>query len=117
MNADAPPRLDRGTLEEVYARYNRRELGHPDPLAFLYGRHWPSGWKHVVFWAGLKGSIPLALVLGLPLDTLRPLREFLVPVVFGVVLVSLLLQGLTIPALIGAVDVGEAEPEATEQGD
>jgi CPA1 family monovalent cation:H+ antiporter len=85
------------------------------PLALLYGRHWPSGWKHVVFWAGLKGSIPLALVLGLPLEPLRPLREFLVPVVFGVVLVSLLLQGLTIPALIGAVDVGADEPEPSEQ--
>jgi CPA1 family monovalent cation:H+ antiporter len=87
------------------------------PLAFFYGRHWASGWKHVVFWAGLKGSIPLALVLGLPLEPLKPLREFLVPVVFGVVLVSLLLQGLTIPALIKAVDVGEDEPEPGEQND
>jgi CPA1 family monovalent cation:H+ antiporter len=87
------------------------------PLALLYGRHWPSGWKHVVFWAGLKGSIPLALVLGLPLDPLQPLREFLVPVVFGVVLVSLLLQGLTIPVLIKAVDVGEEEPEVPEDRD
>jgi CPA1 family monovalent cation:H+ antiporter len=87
------------------------------PLAFLYGRHWPSGWKHVVFWAGLKGSIPLALVLGLPLEPLKPLREFLVPVAFGVVLVSLLLQGLTIPALIKAVDVGADEPEPGEQAD
>jgi CPA1 family monovalent cation:H+ antiporter len=87
------------------------------PLAFFYGRHWPSGWKHVVFWAGLKGSIPLALVLGLPIEPLRSLREFLVPVVFGVVLVSLLLQGLSIPALIKAVDVGEDEAEPAEQED
>jgi CPA1 family monovalent cation:H+ antiporter len=54
----------------------------------------------------------LALVLGLPLEPLKPLREFLVPVVFGVVLISLLLQGLTIPALIGAVDVAEDEADA-----
>ena len=87
------------------------------PLAWIYGRHWPSGWKHVVFWAGLKGSIPLALVLGLPLEPLKPLREFLVPVAFGVVLVSLLLQGLTIPALIKAVDVGEDEADPAEQAD
>ena len=87
------------------------------PLALFYGRHWPSGWKHVVFWSGLKGSIPLALVLGLPLEPLKPLREFLVPVAFGVVLVSLLLQGLTIPALIKAVDVGEDEAEPAEQAD
>jgi CPA1 family monovalent cation:H+ antiporter len=90
------------------------------PLAFLYGRHWPGGWKHVVFWAGLKGSIPLALVLGLP-DS--PLRDFLVPVVFGVVLVSLLLQGLTIPTLIRVAGVGAGEghdamgPSAPEGAD
>ncbi len=66
-------------------------------IAYTFGRHWPRGWKHVVLWAGLKGAIPLALVLGLPES---PLRDFLVPVIFGVVLVSLLLQGLTMPTLI-----------------
>jgi CPA1 family monovalent cation:H+ antiporter len=84
------------------------------PLAFTFGRHWPRGWKHVVLWSGLKGSIPLALVLGLPLEPLRPLRDFLVPVVFGVVLISLLLQGLTIPALMRAVDMGDEGPETPE---
>jgi CPA1 family monovalent cation:H+ antiporter len=82
------------------------------PLAFFYGRHWPRGWKHVVFWSGLKGSIPLALVLGLPLEPLRPLREFLVPVVFGVVLVSLLLQ----PAAPGAVDPGSDQGRRRRRG-
>jgi CPA1 family monovalent cation:H+ antiporter len=87
------------------------------PLAFFYGRHWPSGWKHVVFWSGLKGSIPLALVLGLPIEPLRSLREFLVPVVFGLVLVSLLLQGLTIPLLIRSVNVGGDEADPAESPD
>jgi len=67
------------------------------PIAYTFGRRWPSGWKHVVLWAGLKGAIPLALVLGLPES---PLRDYLVPVIFGVVLVSLLLQGLTMPTLM-----------------
>ncbi len=40
-----------------------------------------------------------------------PLREALVPVAFGVVLVSLLLQGLTIPPLIRALGVGDDESE------
>ncbi len=26
----------RETLEDLYARYNRREFVHPDPLEFLY---------------------------------------------------------------------------------
>ncbi len=66
----------------------------------------------MVFWAGLKGSIPLALVLGLPAD--GELRNFLVPVTFGVVLLSLLLQGLTIPLLIRRTGVGEESDEVTE---
>ncbi|MCZ6734559.1 MAG: sodium:proton antiporter, partial [Planctomycetota bacterium] len=81
------------------------------PIAFLFGRHWPSGWKHVVFWSGLKGAIPLALVLWLPES---PLRNFLLPVAFGVVLISLLLQGLTIPLLMRRTGVGEEEVEASE---
>ncbi len=81
------------------------------PIAYLFGRHWPSGWKHVVFWSGLKGSIPLALVLWLPES---PLRNFLLPVAFGVVLISLLLQGLTIPLLMRRTGVGEEEAEASE---
>jgi CPA1 family monovalent cation:H+ antiporter len=67
------------------------------PTAYTIGKHWPKGWKHVVFWSGLKGSIPLALVLGLPGGDLK---ETLVPIAFGVVLVSLLLQGLTVGPLI-----------------
>jgi CPA1 family monovalent cation:H+ antiporter len=67
------------------------------PTALTIGKHWPKGWKHVVFWSGLKGSIPLALVLGLPAGELK---QTLVPIAFGVVLVSLLLQGLTIGPLI-----------------
>ena len=50
-----------------------------------------------MFWSGLKGSIPLALVLGLPDGDLK---ETLVPIAFGVVLVSLLLQGLTVGPLV-----------------
>lgn len=72
------------------------------PMAMLFGQHWPKGWKHVIFWAGIKGAIPLALVLGLPAG---PLRDFLVPVAFGVVLVSLLVQGLTMPWLMKVTNV------------
>ncbi len=76
------------------------------PTALTIGKHWPKGWKHVVFWSGLKGSIPLALVLGLPSSDLK---QTLIPIAFGVVLVSLLLQGLTVGPLIrktGVVNAG-----------
>ncbi|UCD76592.1 MAG: sodium:proton antiporter [Phycisphaerales bacterium] len=79
------------------------------PAALLFGGHWPGGWKHVVFWSGMKGSIPMALVLGLPAGELK---TFLVPVAFGVVLVSLLLQGLTMPHLMRALGVTAGESDA-----
>ena len=51
----------------------------------------------------------MALVLGLPAGELK---TFLVPVAFGVVLVSLLLQGLTMPHLMRALGVSAGESDA-----
>ena len=76
------------------------------PTVLLYGRDWPGPWKHIAFWAGMKGSIPMALVLGLPAGELK---TFLVPIAFGVVLVSLLLQGLTMPILMKRLGVSAEE--------
>ena len=75
-------------------------------IAILFGRNWPRGWKHVVFWSGIRGAIPLALVLAVPAGDLR---DLLLPVAFGVVLISLLLQGLTIPVLLRIVPLEEAD--------
>ena len=75
-------------------------------IAIVFGRNWPRGWKHVVFWSGIRGAIPLALVLAVPAGDLR---DLLLPVAFGVVLISLLLQGLTIPVLLRIVPLEEAE--------
>ncbi len=58
----------------------------------------PGSWQVAVFWGGLRGSIPIALVLGLG-D-----RQFAgvdpVAVVFGVVFFSLVVQGLTYRPLL-----------------
>ena len=75
------------------------------PIALMFGQNWASGWKHVIVWSGLKGSIPLALVLGFPDG---PIKSMLVPVAFGVVLLSLLGQGLTIAPLIRITGVASA---------
>lgn len=58
----------------------------------------PFGWSHIMVWGGLKGSIPIALVLGMPRDV--PFRaEFLV---FAAILVffSLVIQSLTMKPLV-----------------
>jgi|Deesub1362A_J573_1020465.scaffolds.fasta_scaffold01388_12 CPA1 family monovalent cation:H+ antiporter len=54
----------------------------------------PLLWQHVIFWGGLHGTIPVALALGLEKDF--PMREFLASLTFGVVLFSLVFQGLSI---------------------
>lgn len=58
----------------------------------------PRSWAHVFYWGGLKGSIPLALVVGLPPEF--PYREEFLVGAFGVVLVSLVVQGLTMKPLL-----------------
>ena len=58
----------------------------------------PRSWAHVFYWGGLKGSIPLALVVGLPPSF--PHRELFLAAAFVVVLVSLVIQGLTMSPLL-----------------
>lgn len=74
----------------------------------------PWRWQHVIFWGGLRGGVPVALALGLPPDL--PGRDDLVAAVFGVVLLSLLGQGLTMPTLIRKLGVGQEEPKYPERG-
>jgi CPA1 family monovalent cation:H+ antiporter len=75
--------------------------------AIVYGLgalvHWRRGdlpwrWRHVILWGGLRGAVPVALALGLPAGL--GWRDTLVALVFGVVLLSLLGQGLTMPLLL-----------------
>lgn len=57
----------------------------------------PSTWKFVVFWGGLRGAIPVALALSL---SGVPYGDLLSSMVFGVVLFSLVFQGLTLELFI-----------------
>ena len=50
-------------------------------------------YQTVMFWGGLRGTIPIALVLGLPADFEH--RVLLLDLSLGVVLFSLLVQGTT----------------------
>ena len=67
-------------------------LAPPDPALPL--NHGPLG---VPFWGGLRGTIALALVLSVP--AAFAVRQTLEVVTFGVVLLSLVGQGLTVPWL------------------
>lgn len=74
----------------------------------VYGLTWfgkgvPFAWKHILFWGGLRGAISLALALSLPLDL--PYRDQLQAMAFGVVLFTLLVEGLTMKPLIKATGI------------
>ena len=61
-------------------------------------RSLPRGWSHVIFWSGLRGAIALAAALSLPADF--PSRELLQQISFGIVLVTLLVQGAGAPLVV-----------------
>ena len=68
-----------------------------------------TSYQHVLLWGGLHGSIPIALVLGLP-ETVAsgapfPFREELRAMVFGVAAFSLVVQGLTMGRLLDRLGV------------
>lgn len=56
-------------------------------------RPMPISWLHVLFWAGLRGAVAVAMALSLPPDL--PQRELLQDIAFGIVLFTLFVQGST----------------------
>lgn len=82
----------------------------------------PSGdWKHALIagWSGLRGAVSLAAALALPLTTsagnLLPLRNLVIFLTFSVILVTLVLGGLTLPWIIGLLDVPDAPAEEDKE--
>ena len=80
------------------------------------------GWRVrvVASWAGIRGAVSLAAALALPFETDAgaplPDRDLILFITFAVILVTLVVQGLTLPALIRKLGVVEdgAEEEAEE---
>jgi CPA1 family monovalent cation:H+ antiporter len=80
------------------------------------------GWRDRVVgsWSGIRGAVSLAAALALPFETDAgaplPDRDLVIFITFMVILVTLVGQGLTLPALIRRLGVREdgAEEEAEE---
>jgi monovalent cation:H+ antiporter, CPA1 family len=58
----------------------------------------PLSWLNVMFWAGLRGAVAVAVALALPLDV--PQRALIQAIVFGIVIFTLLVQGTTIGSVV-----------------
>jgi CPA1 family monovalent cation:H+ antiporter len=71
------------------------------------GEPLPRTWGTVLTWAGLRGAVALAAALSLP--TSLPGRDVLLTLTFGIVLFTILVQGLTIRPLLERLGVGGEE--------
>jgi CPA1 family monovalent cation:H+ antiporter len=58
----------------------------------------PASWSALLVWGGLRGALAMVLALSIPASV--PGREFLVTLTYGVVALSILVQGLTITPLL-----------------
>jgi monovalent cation/hydrogen antiporter len=73
----------------------------------------------VVAWAGMRGAVSLAAALAIPLETEAgapfPGRELIIFLAFCVILVTLVGQGATLPALIRALGIEDDGGDAREE--
>ncbi len=65
----------------------------------------PFKWTHILVWGNLKGALSMALVMSLPENV--PYRRELLITIFGVVLFSLLVQGVTMGRFLGFLGIGK----------
>jgi Na+/H+ antiporter len=73
----------------------------------------------IVSWAGMRGAVSLAAALAIPLETDTgapfPDRELIIFLAFFVILVTLVGQGMTLPALIRALRIEDDGLDAQEE--
>jgi Na+/H+ antiporter len=95
-----------GTYLPAWLRREKRPIQNPGRASVVLG------------WAGMRGAVSLAAALALPLTTDAggdfPNRDLIIFLTFGVILASLVVQGLSFPALlklVGIEDEGRTEKE------
>lgn len=81
-----------------------------------YYRSSPLGWKHgtIIVWAGMRGVVTLAAAQTLPREGTEH-RALLIFVAFMVAIISLLLQGFTLPALVRMLRIPFETPGPTRE--
>jgi CPA1 family monovalent cation:H+ antiporter len=79
----------------------------------------PAGQVFIISWTGLRGIVSLAAALALPMTTQGggpfPHRDLIIFITFGVILFTLVLQGLSLPVLIKFLHLPEEDTERREE--
>lgn len=89
-------------------------------IGWLHGRVQPNSkipvpYRHVMYWGGLRGAISLALALTLTGSTFgSDIAQELKVMTFGVVLFTLLVQGMSIETLIKRLRLSQRLPQRVE---
>ena len=82
-------------------------------------RRAPWQFRFVVSWSGMRGAVSLAAALALPLETdaggAFPERDLILFITFTLILVTVVGQGLTLPAVIRGL--GVVEDSSEEEGE
>ncbi|MFJ4540764.1 Na+/H+ antiporter [Streptomyces tibetensis] len=85
-----------------------------------YDEDIPVSWREtvVMWWSGMRGVASVALVLAIPLETDSgapfPSRDEIIFIAFGVIMATLVLQGLTLPWLVRLLGVKADEDKEKE---
>jgi CPA1 family monovalent cation:H+ antiporter len=99
------------------------------PLTYVPWLFWGRSDRHddappwqrpaVVAWMGMRGAVSLAAALAIPLTTdaggAFPDRPLIIYLVFGVIVATLVVQGLTLPLVIRALGVEDDGLDAKEE--
>jgi CPA1 family monovalent cation:H+ antiporter len=76
-------------------------------------------WRLVMAWSGMRGAVSLAVALALPSATDAgrsfPKRDLIVFLTFAVILFTLVVQGLSLPALIRRLGISDEGADAEEE--
>ena len=73
--------------------------GLAELLQIVRGKEIPKNWRMGIFWSGLRGAVSIVLVTGIGSVAL-PNSEAIIALTFGVVIISNLVHGPTIPFII-----------------
>lgn len=79
----------------------------------LTAERMPWSWSKVLTWAGLRGAISMVLVLSLPADFAH--RQLLINMTFGVVVLSIIVQGLSMAPLLRRLGITGNKDEYQER--